>query len=359
MSVADKPNGNDIRARVLDLVANRAGVEVSLLGDDTDIFRDAGIGNDFQIDYQDDVYELVEDLIREFDVYWLDMRWERHFPDTSESIRFSNLPELVGSFFFFVSLILLHPVALIWPRVYGFLGITMDGPQHKLPEPVAADFLPDDYIAITVADLVRVAEHRLWECRYDSPDGNPGEPRIDPRHLDEVLRQHRSRYGDDAEETARQVVAFVADWRSIEPTQCREDMDLHLHLGLGAGLARWARSFTDYATFFRAYLNRFEVAIQELNYQRHFPAAFAWSYLRLGWSAPFYLLGAPFRLCCPVATERSKQWLFRRLDHAIWKLGRRWVRPGDGGADYRGITVADLVRAAQLGLWPPEGGKDG
>lgn len=358
MGAGGKLNGNDNRARVLDLVANRAGVEVSLLGDTTDIFRDAGIGHDFLIDYQDDVYGLAEDLIREFDIYWLDMRWERHFPDTSEPIRFSNITELVGSFIFFVSHLLLLPVALIWPRVYETLGITMDGPRRELPEPVTANLLPDDYIAITVADLIRVAEHRLWECRYDSPDGDPEQPRINPRHLDEFLQQHRSRYGDEAEETARRVVTFVAEWRGIEPTQCREDMDLHLDLGLGSGLARWAGSFTDYTTFFRTYLNRFEVAIQELDYRRHFPAAFAWTYLRLVWAFPCYVLAIPFRFFFPNATERSKQWLFRRLDGAIWKLGRRWVKPRRGGPQYLGITVADLIRAAQLGVWRPGCDKD-
>lgn len=358
MAPAGAINRNDIRAQVLDLVANRAGVEVSLLGDDTDIFRDAGIGNDFQIDYQDDVYDLVGDLIREFDVYWLDMRWERHFPDTGEPIRFSKIPELVGSFFFFVFLILLLPVALIWPRVYGFLGITTDGPLQKLPEPVAADLLPDDYIAITVADLVRVAEHRLWECRYDSSDGDPHQPTINPRHLDEFLRQHRSRYGDDAEKTARQVVDFVAEWCGIEPTQCREDMDLHRKLGLGAGLARWAGSFTDYEAFFRAYRAKFEVAIQDIDYRRHFPAAFAWQYWRLVWAFPCYLLAIPFRFFFPDATERSKQWLFRRLDRMIWKHGRRWSEHRRVAPEYLGITVADLIRAAQLGLWRPERDRD-
>lgn len=359
MGAADKPNRNDIRARVLDLVANRAGVEVSLLRDDTDIFRDAGIGQDFQIDYQGDVYGLVEDLIREFDVYWLDMCWERHFPDISEPIRFTNIPELIGSFFWAVPRIFLIPLALIWPRVYDFLGDATDGTMRELPEPVSADLLPNDYIAITVADLVRAAEQRLWECRYDSPDVDPDRPRIGRRHLDEFLRQHRSRYGQDAERTARQVVAFVAEWRGIEEIQCREDMDLHRDLGLGAGVARWAGSFTDYEAFFRVYRGRFEVAIQELDFRRHFPAAFALSNVRLAWSVPCYFLGAPFRLCCPAATERSKQWLFRRLDRAIWNLGRQWGKPRCGAAEFLGITVADLVRAAQLGLWRPERDRDG
>lgn len=354
MSAADKPNGNDIRARVLDLVANRAGVDVSLLADDTDIFRDAGIGHDFEIDYQDDVYGLVEDLTREFDVHWLEVRGERHFPDSSEPLRFSHIPELTRSFFWFVYNVLLLPVALVWPRIYVKLGIVIDGSAHELPEPIADHLLPEDYIPITVADLVRVAEHRIWECRYDSPNEARDQPRISPRHLSEFLRHHRSRYGQDTEKTVRQVVAFVAEWRSMDVAQIREDMDLHRDLWIGAGLARWARTFTDYEAFFNAYCKGFEVATQNMDYQRHFPGAFSWAYVRLAWSLPLYILGGPFRLCCFASIERSKQWLYPRLDRLIWKLGKRWFRPRRSDPEYRGITVADLVRSAQLGLWQPK-----
>ncbi len=358
MGSTDATNPNAIRTRVLELVANRAGVEISLLEDDTDIFRYAGIGHDFEIDYQGDVFGLVEDLIREFDVYWLEMRWERHFPDTSEPIRFSNLPESAHSFFLALLFVVLLPVALVWPRIYVVLGVVRERLPQELPNPIAANLLPDDYLPITVADLVRVAEHRLWECRYDSCDEEADFPRISPRHLDAFLRQHRSRFGRDAEDTARPVAEFVAQWRGIDVARISDDTDLHHDLWIGAGLARWAGSFTDYEAFFHAYRSEFEVAIQDIDYRRHFPAAFAWQYWRLVWAFPCYLLAIPFRFFFPDATERSKQWLFHRLDRMVWKLGRRWSEHRRVAPEYLGITVADLIRAAQLGLWRPKRDRD-